>query len=144
MMKKIYFIFGCLLWSLILLGQNETIKLIKDEQGIQIFAREIECHDNQNGIHQAFYSLQFVNTTNESIHLTWNIDYWMNGVCVTCNSPKTAENTYSLYLEPGETYEGSCEKHSLRGTKIYIRELYNPQSSVLSKFEIVNLQINFN
>lgn len=142
-MKPIWICNLLLLASLSLFSQNADYKLIMNEQGVQIFAREIECHDNQNGIHQAFYALQFVNTTSEPINLTWNIDYWMNGVCVTCNKPKTAENTYSLHLEPGQTYEGNCDKHSPRGTKVYIREIYNSKSAALSKFEIVNLQVNF-
>lgn len=121
-------------------SQNEY-KLILNEQGVQIFAKEIECNDNHNGIHQAFYALQFVNNTNENIVVTWNIDYWMNGVCVTCNKPKTSENTYLLHLSPGQSVEGSCDKNSVKGTKVYIKELYNAKSSVLSKFEIVNFNV---
>ncbi len=117
-------------------------KLILNEQGIQVFAKEIECHDNQNGIHQAFYALQFINNTNKNIVVSWNIDYWMNGACITCNKPKTAENTCVLQLLPGQSIEGTCDKTSPKGTRVYIRELNNSKTPVLSKFEIVNLNIN--
>ncbi|MCX7862746.1 MAG: hypothetical protein N2449_07100 [Bacteroidales bacterium] len=139
----------CLIFILLIsynkfIGQSFDYKLIYNDQGIQIFAKEIECHDNQNGIHQAFYALQFVNTTSENITISWNIDYWMNGACVTCSKPKNAENTYTLQLSPGQSYEGNCERNSIRGTKIYIRELYNSKSAALSKFELVNVTVNFN
>ncbi len=123
-------------------AQSTDYKLILNEQGIQVFAKEVECHDNQNGIHQLFYALQWINTTDEVAIVSFNIDYWMNGACVTCNKPKTAENTYTLHLMPGETIEGTCDKNSPKGTKIYLRQLYNTKSPSLSKFEIVNLTVN--
>lgn len=140
-MKQFMFLILIMLFSVRIFAQNEY-KRVLDEQGIQVFAKELECHDNQNGIHQLFYALQWVNNSNESIVVSWNVDYWMNGVCVTCDKPKTIENTYVLHLSPGESVEGSCDKNSPKGTKIYIQELYNKKSSVLSKFEIVNLKVN--
>lgn len=123
-------------------AQNEY-KLIKEEQGIQIFAREMECHDNANGIHQLFYQLQMINTTDLHATITWNIDTWMNGTCVTCDKSKTAENTYTVELTPSETIEGSCNKSANKGLIVYIKQLQNNRSSVLSKFEIVNLKVEF-
>ncbi len=143
MKKAIYFLYFCL--SIISVsGQEDKYKFLLDENGIQVFAKELECHDNQNGIHQQYYALQFINNTNEFVTITWNIDIWMNGACVTCNTPKNSENTYILQLQPEQIFEADCNKQSPKGTKIYIRELNNPKSSVLSKFEIVNLQVNFN
>lgn len=127
----------------LLRAQQSEYKLLKSDQGIEIYMREMECHDHQNGIHQLFYQLQFINTTNLIAKIQWNIDIWMNGACITCNKPKTTENTYLLTLLPGQSIEGSCEKKQNDGLKIYIQELYNNRSSVLTKFEIVNLKVEF-
>lgn len=124
-------------------GQNNEYKLIKEEQGVQIFAREMECHDNHNGIHQLFYQLQMINTTDLYATITWNIDIWMNGACVTCGKPKTAENTYTIELPPSGSMEGTCDKSSQKGLKVYIKQLQNTRSAVLSKFEIINLKVEF-
>jgi hypothetical protein len=126
-----------------LFSQNTNYKLVKEEQGIQIFAREMECHDNLNGIHQLFYQLQFINTTNLQATITWNIDTWMNGACVTCNKPKTDENTYTIELPPSGSIEGNCDKNTLKGLKVYIKQIQNNKSAVLSKFEIVNFKVEF-
>ena len=78
-----------------IMSQNTNYKLIKQEQGVQFFAREMECHDDWNGIHQLFYQIQVINTTEMQATISWNIDTWMNGACVTCGKPKNAENTYN-------------------------------------------------
>lgn len=128
--------------STFLNAQNEY-KRIKEEQGIQFFASEMECHDDVNGIHQLFYQLQVINTTDMQATVTWNIDTWMNGACVTCGKPKTSENTYTIKLPPSGSVEGSCNKSTNKGLMVYIKQLQNNRSSVLSKFEIVNLKVEF-
>lgn len=124
-------------------SQNTNYKLIKQEQGIQFFAREMECNDDWNGIHQLFYQIQVINTTEMQATITWNIDTWMNGACVTCGKPKNAENTYTIELPPSGSLDGNCDKNSPKGLKVYIKEIQNNRSSVLSKFEITNLKVEF-
>lgn len=126
------------------MGQSNEYKLIKEEQGIQIFAKEMDCHDNLNGIHQRFYNLQLINTTELPVTISWNIDTWYNGTCTTCGKAKTAENTYSVQLEPSASVEGSCDKDAIKGLKVYIKEINLNKSSVLSKFEISNFNVQFN
>jgi len=142
---RIIFVFAFLVLFVqqVMLGQNNPYKIIKEEQGIQIFAREMECHDDINGIHQLFYQLQLVNTTNFHAIISWSIDKWLNGACVTCDKPKTSENTYTIELAPSESIEGNCNKTSPRGLMVYIKQLQNNRSSVLSKFEIVNFKVEF-
>jgi len=143
-MRTIFvFAFFALLGQQVMLSQNNPFKIIKEEQGIQIFAREMECHDNENGIHQLFYQLQLVNTTNMQATVSWNTDNWLNGACVTCDKPKTAENTYTIELAPSESIEGNCDKTSPKGLMVYIKQLQNNRSSILSKFEIVNFKVEF-
>jgi hypothetical protein len=141
MMKFIRIVILLCCFSKVFSQQIFDNKPILDEKGIQIFANKIECHDDYNGIHQSFYALQIVNITNETLIVSWNIDYWIDGICVTCNKPKNEENSYKIKLLPGESVEGTCNKNSIPGTKIYIRELYNPNSKVLTKFEITNLDV---
>lgn len=138
--SNIFFIFFLIQ---LVYNQNHEYKLIKEEQGIQIFAREMECHDDTNGIHQLFYQLQFINTTNLHANIKWNIDTWMNGACITCGKPKTSENTYKIELPPNESIEGTCNKYEPQGLKVYIKQLQNTKTSVLTKFEIINLKVEF-
>lgn len=140
---KTFLLFILMISINLLKAQQSEYKLLKSEQGIEIYMREIECHNDQNGIHQLFYQLQFINTTNFVAKLQWNIDLWMNATCITCNKPKTPENTYFLTLLPGQSVEGLCEQKTNDGLKVYIRELYNNRSSILTKFEIVNLKVEF-
>ena len=140
---KTFILLSYLMYFCSILNAQNEYKLIKEEQGIQIFAREMECHDNQNGIHQLFYQLQMINTTDLHATITWNIDIWMNGACVTCSKTKTSENTYTVELTPFESIEGSCNKSANKGLMVYIKQLQNNRSSVLSKFEIVNLKVEY-
>lgn len=137
------FVFFMVLPFQSLLSQNTNYKLIKQEQGVQFFAREMECHDNWNGIHQLFYQIQVINTTEMQATITWNIDTWMDGACVTCGKVKNNENTYTIELPPSGSLDGNCDKNGPKGLKVYIKELQNNKSSVLSKFEITNLKVEF-
>jgi hypothetical protein len=118
-------------------------KLFKEVSGMQIFSKEIGCHDNQNGIHEKFIVFQFVNTSSETISVTWQKELWYNEKCTTCDRIPNSENTFNLVLATGESSEGSCDKTSPAGLKIFSNFLYTVKGSLLTKFEFKNLEVTF-
>ncbi len=151
-MKKsiVYFILllGFLLFGNSLFSQNNSEefsswKLYKEISGLQIFSKEIGCHDNQNGIHEQYIVFQFVNSTSETISVSWQKELWYNEKCTTCDKPSNTENTFQLVLAPGETYEGNCDKSSSPGLKIFSHFLNTVKGSKLTKFEFKNMEVTF-
>lgn len=128
-------------------AQNETDenswKLYKEISGLQIFSKELSCHDDQNGIHQQFIILQFVNSTSEPMNISWQKETWYDGKCTTCGKQASPENTYSLKLAPGESIEASCDKNSPAGLKIFSNFLNTVKGSYLTQFELKNISVSF-
>jgi hypothetical protein len=119
-------------------------KLYSEQSGLQIFMKEIGCHDNQNGLHEKYQVFQFTNTTQQVMEVTWQKELWYNNVCTTCNKPANAENTYNLELAPEESQQGSCDMAHNKGLKIFCTFIGSSKAGVLSKFEFKNLAVTFN
>ena len=121
----------------------DSWKLYKEISGLQVFSKEINCNDNQNGIHQKFIIFQFVNSTSEKMTINWQKETWYDGKCTTCGKPASTENTYILTLAPGESTEASCDNTSMGGLKIFSNFLNTVKGSHLTQFEFKNLSVSF-
>ena len=84
-------------------------KLYKEISGLQIYSKEIGCHDNHNGIHEKYIVFQFINSTSEEMEITWEQELWYDGKCFTCNRPSSDENLYKVNIAPSESVEGNCD-----------------------------------
>ena len=129
-------------------GQNSqeeltTWKFYKEVSGLQIFSQEIGCHDTHNGIHEQYIAFQFVNSTIETIEVSWQQELWYNDICITCNKPATSENSYHLIINPGESIEGNCEMNSNPGLKIFTHFIGTSKGSKLTKYEFKNMDVLF-
>ena len=148
-----FFLFMFSLLSILLFGkpvfsQNNSEdftswKLYKEVSGLQIFSKEIGCHDNQNGIHEKYIVFQFVNTAEQTMNVSWQKELWYNEKCTTCDKISTTENSFSLNLVPGESIEGSCDNLSSSGLKIFSHFLNTVKGSKLSKYEFKKMKITF-
>lgn len=125
-------------------SENQTEwKLYKEVTGLQIYTNDLNCHDNQNGIHNQFICFQFINNSNETMTVSWQHELWYNDKCTTCGRPANNENTYKIILAPGESIEGNCDKTSSSGLKIFSNFINTAKGSKLSKFEFKNLEVTF-
>lgn len=118
-------------------------KAEKEISGLQIYTKEIGCHDTHNGIHEQYIVYQFINSTNETMEISWQNEFWYDGKCYTCDKPASPENTYKVILAPGETTEGSCDKTSISGLKVFEHFMYTSKGNKLTKQELKNLNISF-
>lgn len=125
------------------MSNTSNWKLYNEVTGLQIYTQEIACHDDQNGIHQQFVVFQFINTTSDSMKVSWQKELWYNDVCQTCGMTSNNENTFSIMLAPGESAEGNCDKTSPSGLKIFSHFLNTVRGSKLTKFEFKNLVVSF-
>ncbi|MBI5540989.1 MAG: hypothetical protein HY951_13070 [Bacteroidia bacterium] len=118
-------------------------KLYKEISGLQIYSSDLSCNDNQNGIHNQFICFQFINTSSETMNISWQFELWYNDKCITCDKPANSENSYILTVKPGESIEGNCDKKSIAGLKIFTGIINSAKGSKLSKFEFKNLEVTF-
>ena len=118
-------------------------KIYKEISGMQIFSKEIGCHDNNNGIHEQYFVFQFINSTSETISVSWQKELWYDNKCITCDKPANTENTFHLILAPEESVEGSCDNSSSAGLRIFTNFINSSKGTKLTKFEFKNFEILF-
>lgn len=108
-------------------------KTYKSTPEVDVLYRTEECHDEANGFHREYILLKFVNKTDRSLHLTWQLERYENNACVTCNQD---EYKYSMYMGAGETLVGECTSGGTPGLKIFTKHLNLPNHSTFTKFEL--------
>jgi hypothetical protein len=116
--------------------------LIKDMNGLQVFAKKTECNDFSNGLYREFVLLKFVNTTAMNLRAEWQMELWYNDECLTCGQLKSEEYHYTLDVAAGEAREGSCSLDSPREVSLFLRYLNYPHIAKLTKFNFANLAVN--
>lgn len=133
-MKSIVFILF-LFPNILVLAQktehNTNWKLLKSENGIEIYYKYIECH-LQREYPQEKLLLKFNNTTGTSAFIKWQNLLWYNGKCQTCN--KEIEYSYQIELAPHSNIEGKCNNNN--GLSIFSKFIKRNNSSVLTKFDV--------
>lgn len=124
------------LTCLLLQTAPATWQPYKTTSEVDVFYRTEQCHDEVNGIHREYILLKFVNKTDKSLVVLWNLESYSNNVCTTCNNE---EYNYSLKLEAHEEVEGKCSSapHKL---KVFVKHLDLPNHSTFTKFELGNVR----
>lgn len=122
---------------------SSSWKLYKEITGLQIYSKDMNCHDDQNGIHEQYIFFQFINATSETMIVSWQKELWYNEKCTTCEKPANSENTFSVTIAPGESIEGSCNNTSSAGLKIFSGFINTVRGSKLTKFEFKNMTVSF-
>lgn len=123
-------------------AQQNDWTLYKEVNGIQIFQKPTECHDVANGLHQEIILLKFVNTTPRDMEMTWTLEAWYDGKCLTCNDQDNPEYQFSQNIKGGESVSGTCDINEGRTLRIFKGFLDKENTSTLTKFELKNIQAN--
>ncbi|MCF8330876.1 MAG: hypothetical protein K9H84_00325 [Bacteroidales bacterium] len=121
-------------------AQQADWTLYKEVNGIQIFQKSTECHDVTNGLHQEIILLKFVNTTSRDMEMSWTLEAWYDGKCVTCNDQNNPEYQFSQQVKGGESVSGTCNIEEGRTLRIFKGFLDKKNTSSLTKFELKNIQ----
>ena len=117
---------------------NNTWKLYKSVDGIEIYTANKECHDFANGIHYDYIVLKFVNKTSVSKKITWSENLYYNGKCYGCDG-NSDKPLFVVELDPNESKEGGCEKDDGDTFRIFNRFLNYTDKPTLTKFELMKL-----
>ena len=117
-------------------------KLLKVENGAQIFYKKAERHDPANGIFQEMILFKVVNTTNTKLEMQWKCENWYDGKCWNCDSD-TKEHQKALVLEAGESKEGEVDRDTeYPQLRLFSKFLNYDDKPELTKFRFVNMEVN--
>ncbi len=136
----IVFFFSCNLLNAQSTNSKNDWELFKETQGIKIFTKVQEYHDNKYDQHQEYYILKFVNTTSENVNVSWKTELWYNNKCITCNS-ESEEYKFSIKINANDAVEGDVNIKD-NTFRIFKRFLNYKDKSELTKFDLTNLKIN--
>ncbi|MCF8218532.1 MAG: hypothetical protein K9I29_03925 [Bacteroidales bacterium] len=123
-------------------AQESEWKLYKEVNGVQIYEKPTECHDEANGLHQEMILLKFVNTTSRDFNITWTLEAWYDGTCTTCHDPDNPEYQFSTKLKAGESIQGTCDTEEGKTLRIFKGFLDKDNTATLTKFELKNIKAN--
>ena len=123
-------------------AQENEWKLHKKVNGIQIYEKTTECHDEKNGLHQEMILLKFVNTTSQDFEMTWTLETWYDGECTTCHDPDNPEYQFSAKVKAGESIQGTCDIREGKTLRIFKGFLNKENTSTLTKFDLKNIETN--
>lgn len=110
--------------------------------GVQVYLKKVECKDEKNGIFKEIIMVKLVNTTQQDIKLEWDMEFWYDGECHTCDPAVDGEYKYVVDLAPGEALEGNCTPESLIQLRWYVRFLNYDHIPKLSAYEMANLKVS--
>lgn len=113
----------------------------REIDGVQIFLKKVECNDEVNGIFQEMILLQFVNTTQKDLNLRWDMEFWFNNDCYTCDPSQDKEYSYSLDLDAGAIREGVCASTTPNELRFFVRFLNYDHIPVLTRYALDNFTV---
>jgi len=116
-------------------------QLYAEKNGVKIFYKYTECHNEKEGSHKEYILFRFENTTDIKLKAEWDRRIWYDGKCMNCGST-SPEYHNSIELKPGESIEACCDTGSLRALKICSRILNYKDMPVVTRFEFENLSVN--
>ena len=119
-------------------------QLGQEIDGVMIYFKRVECHDVNNGIFKENILVKMVNTTERALRLEWDMEFWYDGECRTCDPAVDTEYHYVVNLKAGDVVEGTCAVDSSRELKYYIRFLNYPHVAKLSDYQLANLRVSPN
>lgn len=119
-------------------GQQTEWQKYKSVDGIDIFYQETEC--NAEGVPpQIAIILKFVNTTNKSITIEWDLQVWYNGVQQKEHIADD-EDHFSLTIQPNQSIQGNCET-PFGALYIYKDFTIYKAKQKLTRFELSNIKV---
>ena len=131
----------CLLALFIRVNAGNEWQLYSEKNGMKIYYKYTECHNDMEGSHKEYILFKFVNTTEVKLKAEWERRIWYDGKCMNCNST-SPEYHYSIEIKAGESIEACCDTGSLRALKICSRILNYKDMPVVTRFEFENLNVN--
>lgn len=118
-------------------SKTDEWNLYKQDKGVQIFYKQVDCDDVANGLFQKFVIFKLVNTTDFDIKIDWKYELWYNDVCYTCDE-SSEHKTISLTVKAQSEIVGDCANNELG---IFSEFKNHPDVAKLSKFEFGSLNI---
>lgn len=149
-MKKIYFVFILIFFSINLFGQEKNqIPLDKNETWNQFIHNDIislsvkyaDCSDPSNGIYRDYYFLRLENNTDSTVLVDWHYDLYYDGECTTCVDADN-EFLFRYELSPREIIEPNCDNFIIAPPYqlgIFRSIIDMPQTPKLTDAKISNL-----
>ena len=116
-------------------SQNEGIwKLYSENDGIKIFTKKAECHDNVNGLHYEYVFIKIQNTSNINKNVTLDPALTYGDK----QYPQASDNnaTKSILIKAGNEIQGDCSENTPECLKIFSRFLNYSNKPSLSTFEL--------
>jgi hypothetical protein len=111
--------------------------LYTQSKGVQIFYKNSDCDDVENGLYQKFIIFKIVNTTDFKINVEWKNKLWYNEKCITCEAGKE-NKLINVILNPKSEIVGDCTNRDL---SIFSEFKNHPEVVKLTNFELVELNI---
>lgn len=135
-------LFSLLFFSQVLLASVPVDEwtLYKEINGVKIYTSKEECHDFANGTHYEYVILKFVNTTNITKKISWSEQLYYNGVCNGCDG-NTDKPAFQIELKANEVIQGGCGTDNGDTFRIFNRFLNYTDKQVLTKYDIVSINI---
>jgi hypothetical protein len=127
-----------LLFSISIIAK-ESSKVYFENNQVRVTQQTENCHDESNGTHRQYIFLQFENLSDKPITVSFKKELWYNEQCTTCGK-KSDEYEMSISLDAKEKKISSCEKRE-RAFSVFSKMLDNTSNSVLTKFELKDIQV---
>lgn len=138
--KKLTLFFTMLIITAIVFSsfsKTDKWNLYKQEKGVQIFYKQVDCDDVANGLFQKYVIFKLVNTTDIDIKISWKYQLWYNDKCSTCDS-EDENKLVNLEVKAHSEIEGDCINKQL---SVFSEFKNHPDVDKLTRFEFNNLNI---
>jgi len=143
MIKQILTIF-LLLNSSILFSQSDDWTLYKQVDDLEIYYQNIKCYPTQ-GFDAEKIIIKIRNTSENTQSISWKQELWYNEKCHNCDS-NAEEFFHTISIKPNSEIQGDCDYINHRYLTLFVKFIDKDYKSdnvqVLTKFDLVNLQVN--
>ena len=121
--------------------EDTTWKLYIQLDEISIYYKTDKCFPNQ-GFDEELIMLRFVNTSANTITISWKEQLWYNDNCYNCNS-ESEEYNHELSIPAITVIEGTCERLNNAFLTLFVqfidKNYHSKNPQLLTKFELVNI-----
>jgi len=138
-MKKLLFSGLLLLVSFMAQAQETGWQLLKEADGVKVYAQKAEFHDTRNDVHNEYVLLKFENTLTADVTVRWKTEVSYDGTCYNCNDD-SAEHLYELRLAAGEVRTGQAELSRDKTLTIFSRFL-NLDKAELTSYNLTQFTV---
>ncbi|MEJ6583766.1 MAG: hypothetical protein QNL61_07260 [Crocinitomicaceae bacterium] len=110
-------------------------QIIAQEDGVEIYTKEVHCDLNKNGKPVIFSMLKVLNTTESKKSITYNYIHQYDQGCDGCD--ENPERIFTIELEANSNIEEDC---AIKYAGLAL-SMYNPNLTSSWKFESVSVKI---